>query len=268
MNEQKPGIEWTHPFGRRGYTWNAVKGCLHKCQWQMPDGNVAICYAKAIAERVAQAHYAQGFEHHYWNSNELKAPLKLKQPSGIFLDSMSDLMGWWVPEDEIRQVFDVCRQTPQHIYFLLTKNPSRLKNFSYPANIWTGVSSPPDWMNGNQLTRDQQRRMLCHSLRVLSGLDSAVKWMSFEPLSWDVSEWVRETLSAFPNALNWSVIGAASNGANEFPPEETHLRALLDVLDEHGIPVFYKGNLKSLPYAAANWREYYPPEPKKFEVRT
>src|ERR1044071_5420699 len=102
MNKQaksaiKRGIEWTD------YTWNPVPGCQHGCRWQMPDGTVAECYAETVAGRVAQNAYPKGFEHHYWNPHILEEPLKIKTPASIFLDSMSDLMGSWVPKAEIEQ---------------------------------------------------------------------------------------------------------------------------------------------------------------------
>src|SRR5690349_11553761 len=53
------GIEWCDE------TRNATGGCIHGCQWQMPDGTVATCYAKDVAENgVAKKAYPHGFEHH------------------------------------------------------------------------------------------------------------------------------------------------------------------------------------------------------------
>lgn len=263
MNEQKAtsqsSIEWTriiNPDGtvRRGYTWNPIGGCKHACEWIMPNGQKAECYAKTVAERMAQKAYSQGFEHHYWRPEQLDAPRKLREPAGIFLDSMSDLMGHWVPDEQINAVLDVARETPQHIYMLLTKNAPRLHWFTFPDNVWVGASSPPDYMWGKQLSRWQQARMLDFTLRTLQRVRASVKWMSFEPLSWDVSELVQRN----SGALDWAVIGAASNGKQQFPPSELDLRQLLKHLDQQRVPVFYKGNLRSLPYAAANWRENFP----------
>lgn len=261
MNEQKPpnGIEWTRIVNsdgsvRRGFTWNPVGGCKHACEWIMPDGQKAECYAKTVAERMAQKAYSQGFEHHYWRPHHLNAPRKLAEPAGIFLDSMSDLMGHWVPDEQVEAVLDVARETPQHIYMLLTKNAPRLHQFRFPENLWVGVSSPPDYMWGQRLSKNQQERMLNFALGTLERVRASVTWMSFEPLSWDVSQIVAQ----HPGALNWAVIGAASNGKQEFPPDVVHLRHLLTVLDANAVPVFYKGNLRSLPYAAANWRENFP----------
>lgn len=258
MNKQDPGIEWTHPYGRPGYTWNPVSGCFHDCKWNMPDGVTATCYAKTTAGGVAQAAYPSGFEHHYWHPERLREPLKLKKPAGIFLDSMSDLMGHWVPDEQIQQVLDVCALASQHIFFLLTKNAPRLLTFQFPANVWVGVSMPPDHIMGKPLSHNQQRRMMGKSLDILEDLKAAgkvsVRWMSFEPLSWNVSS----LLSDFC-PLEWAVIGAASHGKTYYQPDPMHVDALLSILWFFNVPVFFKGNLRG-NLMADPWREEYPAE--------
>jgi len=62
--------------------------------------------------------------------------------------------------------------------------------------------------------------MLKRALDVLCRIDVPVRWMSFEPLSWDVTPIVR----GYRSALQWAVIGAASNGPKLYPPAETHVR--------------------------------------------
>lgn len=258
MNKQKKGagIEWCSVWGRPGYTWNPVGGCLHDCQWTMPDGTIAECYAKTVAERVARAAYPQGFEHHYFNAARLAEPLKVKQPAGIFLDSMSDLMGHWTPTDQIEQVLDVCRRTPQHVYFLLTKNAPRLLRFDIPDNVWVGVSSPPDSIWGKPLSLSQKVAYLDRALDVLRTLaaQGVVTWMSFEPLTMPVSC----SLSATPYALSWAVIGAASKGKQYIAPDEAKVKAAVAELDYQRVPVFFKGNMKCLPWAVQNWRQEFP----------
>ncbi len=262
MNEQKPpgGIEWTrirNPDGtiRRGYTWNPIGGCLHGCRWQMPDGDIAECYAKTIAERLAVASYPYGFEAHYWHPQRLDEPLDFTESAGIFLDSMADLMGVWVPEAEVEAVLATCRSAHWHQFQLLTKNAPRLLKFRFPGNVWLGASSPPDWFRGVRLSPRQQQKMLTYTLGILSRLSEwNITWMSFEPLSWDVAAIVAQ----YPHALRWAVVGAASDGQREFPPRETHLRHLLRVLDDLNVPVFFKGNLRSSRLALSGWREMFP----------
>jgi protein gp37 len=242
------GIEWTD------YSWNPVGGCKHACRWTMPDGTVAICYAEEVARKFAHA-YTHGFEHHYWRPEKLDEPLRVKQPARIFLDSMADLFGHWVPDDQILAVFDTVRRAHWHTFQALTKNAPRLRNVGpLPPNLWAGVSSPPDFMMGRALTRQQQEKMLHRTLEILSELAlDTVTWVSFEPLSWDVAPIVAQ----YPGALRWAVIGAASNGPKLYQVDAGIVRSLLDVLDAQQVPVFFKGNLAGNA-AADPWREYFP----------
>lgn len=264
MNEQKaPGmIEWTRIRNadgttRRGYTWNPIAGCKHDCEWVMPNGQRAECYAKTVAEKFQQ-HYPQGFAHDYWHPQRLDEPKRVAEGAGIFNDSMADLWGAWVPQDHREQVLQVMRETPQHIYQCLTKNAPGYRRYEgeLPRNMWAGVSSPPDHMLGQDLNDTQKERYLHKALEVLWGLADKhyITWMSFEPLSQDWSKLVEPYLGA----LAWAVIGAASNGRKEYPPDEAHVRRLIEVLDDQGVAVFFKGNLRSLKWAADNWREDFP----------
>jgi protein gp37 len=260
MNEQRAphGIEWTriNRDGTKlpGFTWNPVAGCQHGCEWRMPNGEIAVCYAETVAERLATRAYPHGFAHHYWHPDRLSEPLAIKRPSGIFLDSMSDLMGPWVPDEQIQQVLDVCRAAHWHTFQLLTKNAPRLLQFKFPRNVWVGASSPPDFMHGKPLNRQQQEAMLEKIFDTLPRINVPVRWISFEPLSWDVSSIVKGSAGA----IQWAVIGAASDGRKYFAPAEHDLRQLLDVLDALRVPVFFKGNMHSSEFASEHWREEFP----------
>jgi len=243
--QQKPnggrGIEWTD------YTWNPVQGCKHGCRWTMPDGSIAECYAETIAKRVAQRAYPYGFEHHYWNPHKLQEPLKVSEPSKIFLDSMSDLMGHWVPREQIEQVLGICRAANWHDFQLLTKNAPRLLEFDFPSNVWVGVSAPPSQMFGKSLTFSQQQRMVIRQLEILDQLRIPVRWMSIEPLSFDIAPLLADS------PLEWAVIGAATNGKKTYQPQVEWVENVLDVLDAQSTAVFFKGNLEWDP-----WREELP----------
>lgn len=246
MNKQfksslRRGIEWTD------YTWNPVGGCKHACRWEMPDGTIAECYAETVAHRVAQAAYPQGFAHHYWRPEVLTEPLKQTKPSRIFLDSMSDLMGAWVPAEQVEQVLDICRRASWHSFQLLTKNAPRLLEFDFPNNVWVGVSAPPTHMFGKRLTFEQQKRMVTRQLDVLRQVHVPVRWMSIEPLSFDIAPLLVDS------PLEWAVIGAATNGPKTYQPEPEWVQNALDVLDAQNTRVFFKGNLEW-----EEWREEFP----------
>lgn len=247
-------VKWKNPDGteRRGYTVNPVGGCKHKCRWTMPDGSIAICYAEDVAGGVAEAAYPHGFESHYWRPGALDEPERIKQPARIFIDSMSDLFGIWVKDDEIRAVLEMCRRAHWHTFLSLTKNAPRLLKFSseFPANLHIGVSTPPDHMHGRALTLAQKIRMLETSLEILAkvGEHVPVVWVSVEPLSWDVAP-----IFAAHKSVKWGVTGAASSGKVKYQPDPAHVQALLDVWDAQGVPIFFKGNL-----IWPVWREEYP----------
>lgn len=262
MNKQsETGIEWTHVFGPgTGYTWNVIGGCQHNCRWNMPDQSVAECYAKTLVDmQRSDNYYARGFQAHYFHPERLQEPLQLRKPAGIFLDSMSDLMGHWVPDEQINQVLEVCRQTPQHIYFLLTKNPPRLRKFDFPPNCWVGVSAPPSQMMGKPLTIAQQNRWFYIAINALNQCNARIKWVSFEPLSYDIAlDMTLSTQYRLITTIHWAVIGAASRGKSYYQPDPAWIKGLLDVLAMRNIPAFFKGNLRGNP-AADPWREEFPP---------
>jgi protein gp37 len=257
MNKQKKvlkdgsisrGIEWTD------FTWNAIGGCKHGCRWHMPDGSTAICYAEEVATKVAQAFYPQGFEHHYFKPDKLGEPLRLKNPAKIFCDSMSDLWGHWIPETEHEMVLEVMRKASWHTFQSLTKAPARMlmyqkAGYEIPANMWAGASVPPSVFMGKELSQHQQERMLHRTLEVLAQLRVPIRWLSIEPLSFDVSA----ILAEHPGAIQWAVIGAASNGKKLYQPKPEWVANTLRVLDAQGVAVFFKGNLQW-----AEWREEFP----------
>ncbi|MDE2103520.1 MAG: DUF5131 family protein [Patescibacteria group bacterium] len=261
-NKSNPsgGIEWTHIFGPgTGYTANPVRGCQHACRWRMPDGKLAICYAEAVAERFPGKHYARGFGVVSFDPGELSAIQMLKTPAGIFIDSMSDLFAQAVPDDWINGVLSTIRRCPKHVFFSLTKNPTRLplwfRDTPAPKNLFLGVSMPPTFMFGKELTEQQQRTWFAKALASLVASNAAVRWVSLEPLSWDCSD----ILSTYVSGLNWAVIGAASDGSKKFQPEQRTLANVLDAL--RPLPVFFKGNLRDSigqDFVCQHWRQEFP----------
>ncbi len=257
MNKQKPpkGIEWTRirdadGTARPGYTWNPTGGCFHGCTWRMPDGSVTECYAKTIAERFTSG-YPQGFEHHYWRPHALDAPRKLKTPAGIFVGSMADLFGHWVPEEQIRQVLDVMEEAHWHTFQTLSKYPIRLPEFNpFPANVWVGVSTPA----GHTLSESGAARAFRVYLRHLQEVDATVRFLSAEPLSFDVAASLEDHLLQFSKLpFEWVLIGAASKSSQVFQPRAVWIARLVELLDDQEIPVFFKGNL-----IWSDWRENFP----------
>lgn len=155
MNKTK--IDWCDS------TWNPVTGCLHGCDY---------CYARRIADRFSShgerwdervihvldervygeeseksEPYPYGFvpTFHRYRLNEYEK----KKGRTIFVCSMADLFGDWVPDQWIEEVFAACDRAPQHRYLFLTKNPNR---YTRLANAGKLPKWKDNWWFGSTVT--------------------------------------------------------------------------------------------------------------------
>jgi len=122
MNRTK--IDWpglTH-------TWNPVMGCKHGCSY---------CYAKRMNSRFK---WIEDWSKPQLMLDRWEDPTKHDKPCKIFVGSMSDLFGDWVPDQVIKGILDICREADHHEYMFLTKNPRRYGSFHFDTNMWLGTS--------------------------------------------------------------------------------------------------------------------------------
>lgn len=180
--ETGDGISWAK------WSWNPVTGCLHGCDY---------CYARSIATSDRfKTYYPAGFTplfHH----ERLEAPRNTTikpqyqdDPAWrrVFVCSMADLYGRWVPDEWIDQVHASMLASPQWQYILLTKFPDRYVGLDMPPGAWVGTSV------------DEQKRVRIAE-RAFREIEGAVKWLSLEPL--------REPLEFTDLSMfDWVVIGA------------------------------------------------------------
>ena len=203
----KTNIEWTD------YTWNPVPGCEHGCPY---------CYARPMAHRFYPPEI--GFKPHFW-PERLDEPMRLLKPSKIFVTSMGDLFGKWVPDEWIEAVLETVEACPQHTFQFLTKNPERMIG-RWPDNCWMGATAT-------------DQAMFDKASWFLSFIpNNAVKFISCEPLLGPIrltNKWGYEH-------LNWIIIGAMT-GPKAVKPKEIWIWRLIEDAAEHNIPVFAKANL-------------------------
>lgn len=83
-------------------------------------------------EPVRSTPYPKGFAPTY-HAYTMDYPEKRKTPARIFVSSMGDLFGEWVPDIWIEDVFAACKRAPQHTYLFLTKNPQRYLDMATPG---------------------------------------------------------------------------------------------------------------------------------------
>lgn len=251
-------------------TWNPVTGCKGGCDY---------CYARSIANRfggwttggvkttqnffsdppvldsplllerksgkVVKAPYPFAFTptfHRY----RLEEPLKKRKGQNIFVGSMADLFGRWVPTKWIVEVLDICREAPQHNYLFLTKFPERYVELDHLAllpheeNFWYGAT----------ITNAKQMKRAADSIGQLR--QEVRSFFSMEPLMEDVARSEAWEMAYNGAYANWIIIGAMTGPGSESqqPCREWVERIVDDVKNELSpffpIPVFMKGNLRKV----------------------
>lgn len=175
------GIIWTEA------TWNPMSGCEKITQ------GCTFCYASTIAEQKrGTAAFPNGFDLTI-RPHKLKEPFKLKAPTLIFANSMSDLFWDKVPEDYRHQIVDVIEQTPQHEYQVLTKRPEAMLAFSkkrkLPPNFWAGTTV--------------ESSKVLDRIEIIKQIDAEIKFISFEPLISSIGDYDLKGIS-------WAITGGES----------------------------------------------------------
>lgn len=233
MNKSR--IEWCDA------TWNPVTGCRHGCEY---------CYARRIATRFGtrlQDHsgYPEANGGVHCVKNKIKGnpypyifeptflPYRLaepgwkKDPLTIFVCSMADLFGEWVPDSWIEEVFAACEKAPQHRYLFLTKNPKRYGELARAGklpqreNMWYGS------------TLDSM------SARRYPGRFRDNTFVSIEPLT----EYMDVGLGSF-GGDRWVVIGAETgNRKGKVTPKKEWVDKICEAADITHMAVFMKDSL-------------------------
>lgn len=157
---------------RTEVTWNPVTWCTQISEW------CKNCYALRMSKRLQAMwleKYKDGFKLRI-HPEALDFPSKLKKPSMIFVNSMSDLFHKDVPTSFIFDVFSVMNREKKHIFQVLTKRPERVlelnKQLKRTRNIWMWTSVE------NQKVSDR--------INLLSKTSAKIKFISAEPLLWDL----------------------------------------------------------------------------------
>ena len=250
---QKTKIDWCDS------TWNPVTGCLHGCEY---------CYARSLANRYG------GFDHdedknpvgnqfvigvqeldkpkHIMRKNglhkapypwfflptlhryRLDQPSKWSEPRTIFVCSMADLFGKWVPDEWIEAVINACLAAPQHRYLFLTKNPAR-----YMHLISNGIipENQPNFWFGSTATIPEMEFFWC---------DEVNTFVSIEPILAPFEDLTDEGVDP-ASKTNWIIVGAETgNRKNKVIPQKSWIDEIVSAAKKAGTPVFMKESLREI----------------------
>lgn len=180
---QESNIAWTDR------TWNPTHGC------SKVSAGCDNCYAERISRQYGHTEHEWTTKHAVENvqtrPDKLNEPLSVAEPSRIFVNSMSDLFHSQITEAYIQRVFQVMRQTPEHVYQILTKRPGRAATLpiDWPPNVWLGTS-----------VEDER---VAERIDLLRDADAETLFVSFEPLIGPVGD---VDLSGY----DWAIVGGES----------------------------------------------------------
>ena len=252
---QKTNIEWANS------SWNPISGCYNDCFF---------CYARRTANRfkgcdsspsgetsepiveldrrlkvtnkdgvTRGAAYPVGFTptFHRYRLDDLKTK---KFGETIFVGSMGDMFGPWIPDDWLSEVFKACLDSPEHRYLFLTKYPGRYVELDLEGllpqqdNFWYGTTvNNPDmpymWS------------------------DIYNTFLSIEPLlapfgKADIESLLAPFGKAYTEAKlgsnDWIIIGAMTGpGSEEHQPKREWIVDLVSEAKKADVPVFMKDSL-------------------------
>jgi protein gp37 len=228
-------IDWLKYFdGYKPESWNPVTGCVpdFPC-WQR-------CWARAMVERFGKQWGCKDFSPMF-HENWLEKPLKEKKPCVFFTCGMGDMFADGVRFSWKYKIFDVVKQTPQHLYILLTKRPQHIHSWldELPYdNLIIGTSA------STQAELDERLPWLLRT-------PAAYRMISLEPLISPI--WLGQALpgrlpngelsfsyrNGYKTALDWVVAGCES-GPKRRPDNPEWYRSLRDECQMAGVPFFLK----------------------------
>ena len=255
-------------------TWNPVTGCLHGCEYCYARRIAERFRAREIYDpecqcqrhliergmltgtgkpleldypweqknkdgSITNAAYPFGFEptfHRY----KLDEPQKWKKPRTIFVCSMADLFGEWVPDEWIAEVFRACEAAPQHRYLFLTKNPKR-----YVDLYTNGIMRVRDsFWYGSTITGANEPFFFS---RVPD--DNPHTFCSIEP--------ILEPVGIMQEMPDWVIVGAETgNHKGKAVPQKEWIDEIAAECKRRRKPLFMKDSLRDL--MGADFRQEFP----------
>jgi protein gp37 len=225
-------IEWAEE------TWNPMVGC------SLASPGCTNCYAMRAAWRMG--HHPKTPQYRgltrmtkagpVWTGevrlveHKLAEPLRVRKPTGYFVNSMSDLFHETLPDADIDRVFAVMEQASRHIYLILTKRAERMARYT---RVRYADRAPPPHIRLGVSVEDQRRAD--ERIPFLLEARAAVRFLSCEPLLGPLN------LRPWIGRLDWVIAGAESGKRNRVRPMDLDwVRSLRDQCLAAGVAFFFK----------------------------
>jgi protein gp37 len=222
------GIEWCQ------HTWNPFVGCT------IHTAGCTNCYAMRTANRLQEfgvesyqgvVKVANGSP--VWTGRVNRAteaafrkPFKIKKPSLIFVNSMSDFFHPQALDEWRIDAMTIMVKTP-HQYQVLTKRPEEIAPFlkrvtqprlAIPDNMWLGATV--------------ERADCVHRIDTLRKVPATIRFLSVEPLIGPVGPMDL-------TGIHWVILGGES-GPGARPMQADWARDVRDQCRAQKVPLFFK----------------------------
>lgn len=192
-----------------------------------------------------KAPYPWGFQPTL-HSDRLNEPQSWKKPKTIFVCSMADLFGEWVPDKWIYDVFEACNRFPQHRYLFLTKNIKRY--IALAKDGW--IPDADNFWYGTTVTNPEEEFFYSSTRNT---------FLSMEPLLEPFGD--TGDFDGYPP--KWIIIGAMTGpGSKQHQPKQEWINEIVETAIDLKIPVFMKDSLIPI-VGEENMRREFPWEVKR-----
>lgn len=240
---QKTKIEWCDS------SFNPITGCYHDCPYcyarrtamrfkgcdDCPSGDapgkiITLSHRLTVTNNdgvVRNAAYPFGFTPtlHEYRLNDLK---KNGYGKTVFVCSMSDMFGAWVPDEWIERVFKACEESERHRYLFLTKNPARYLDLDEAGKL---PKNPAFWY-GSTVTGPEVPAFYGKGYNT---------FISVEPV---LESFDGEHTDDLAKNIGWVILGAESgNRKDKVVPEKSWVEPLVKEFQDAGKPVFMKDSM-------------------------
>lgn len=266
MNKTK--IDWCD------MSWNPVTGCYHYCKYcyaksianrfggysmsencgYAPDCKKDSCKNCKTYSQAEKIHYLNNPVYTYYlrkkiepypyyfeptfHEYRLDEPVNKTKGKTIFVCSMADLFGVWVPDEWLVKIFKIVEKCPQHKFIFLTKNANRfMKLYKNGLNY---ILNYENAYFGVTIT-DYKEESKIHYLSFIS--DQERRFVSAEPFLNCITDNPFE-LKYANKSLPGKIIIGAMTGNNIIQPNIKDLKALINMCKIKKISIFMKNNLK------------------------
>ena len=248
--ERFKGCDTPSTYGTyHGSTWHRVnpdsdpEKAMFVIEEKHPPVNVRFD-AKRQLQVVTKAPYPWGFKPTL-HRDLMDMPRKWKSPKTIFVCSMADLFGNWVPAEWIGEVFEACKKAPQHRYLFLTKNPRRFCDLERAGmmpktdNFWFGATyDHSNWSDFRIPDRPKVNRFHDAGDYYFGAYPEKHRFVCFEPLLYDIGANIGST------GGEWHIIGAETGNRKDKPEvKKKWVDHIVEWSLKHDIPVFMKDSL-------------------------